>query len=67
MKYTDGLGNSETYTYDKNGNRVSLTDRNGNTYTYTYDALNRVSLVKRIQRATPRPLPTTKMAVLSRD
>ena len=34
--------NTQTYTYDNNGNNLTAADGNG-TITYTYDALNRVS------------------------
>jgi len=32
------------YTYDANGNRLSITEPNGNPTTYVYDALNRVTI-----------------------
>ncbi|MGG0741581.1 RHS repeat-associated core domain-containing protein [Niallia taxi] len=34
---TDGNGNKTLYTYDANGNMLSLTDANGNKKTYKYD------------------------------
>ena len=36
-------GDYEAYTYDANGNRLSLRKRDGYTITYTYDNLNRVT------------------------
>ncbi|OPX41900.1 tRNA(Glu)-specific nuclease WapA precursor [Ruminiclostridium hungatei] len=38
---TDPLGQSETYSYDLNGNAVGKTDRNGNITVTVYDGLNR--------------------------
>jgi RHS repeat-associated protein len=35
-----------TYTYDENGNRLSMTDANLKTWTFTYDAKNRQELVQ---------------------
>mgnify|MGYP002085017896 FL=1 len=37
----DPLLNTETYTYDNNGNLATLLDRKSQTTTYTYDPLNR--------------------------
>lgn len=41
-KYTDALGNSESYTYDSNMDMIKRTDRNGKNITYTYDGLHRM-------------------------
>lgn len=41
-KYTDALGNSESYTYDSNMDMIKKTDRNGKNITYTYDGLHRM-------------------------
>lgn len=43
LQYTDGAGNTSSYTYDPNGNLTSLTDPLSKTWNYTYDALNRLS------------------------
>ncbi|MDZ4387947.1 MAG: hypothetical protein U0998_12290, partial [Moraxellaceae bacterium] len=37
------LGHAESYTYDKAGNRITLTNKNGDTWHYRYDELNRLS------------------------
>ena len=37
-KIIDPLGNTATYTYDANGNRISQTDANGNTTRYEYNS-----------------------------
>ncbi|OPX41889.1 tRNA(Glu)-specific nuclease WapA precursor [Ruminiclostridium hungatei] len=42
---TDPLGQSETYSYDLNGNPVGKTDRNGNITATVYDGLNRPKTV----------------------
>ena len=41
-KYTDALGNSESYTYDSSMDMIKRTDRNGKNITYTYDGLHRM-------------------------
>lgn len=41
IKYYDPMGESETYTYDLNGNLKTRVDRNGTTFTQSYDGLNR--------------------------
>ncbi|MGA1824138.1 MAG: RHS repeat-associated core domain-containing protein, partial [bacterium] len=38
---TDALGGQTNYSYDAQGNIISITDANGNTTTFTYDANNR--------------------------
>ena len=38
---TTNANDHESYAYDYNGNRTSLSRRNGQTLTFTYDALNR--------------------------
>jgi len=38
-----GTGDYERYSYDDNGNRISLRKRDGTTLTYAYDNLNRVT------------------------
>jgi RHS repeat-associated protein len=37
-------GDYEQYSYDANGNRVSLRKRDGSQFTYNYDALNRMTV-----------------------
>lgn len=41
IKYYAPMGESETYTYDLNGNLKTRVDRNGTTFTQSYDGLNR--------------------------
>ncbi|HEX6288082.1 MAG TPA: hypothetical protein VFZ66_02780 [Herpetosiphonaceae bacterium] len=43
MRSIDALGNPSTYTYDPNGNLLSLTDARGNTTRSTYDAMDRIA------------------------
>jgi RHS repeat-associated protein len=40
---TVNTADSERYSYDKNGNRISLRKRDGRIITYSYDALNRMT------------------------
>ncbi len=39
---TDALGQSDTYGYDRVGNRISFTNKKGATWNYTYDANHRL-------------------------
>ncbi|MCL2873657.1 MAG: hypothetical protein FWE29_01850, partial [Defluviitaleaceae bacterium] len=45
IRITDALCQSETFTYDRNGNMLTHIDRNGITITNTYDELNRLTNV----------------------
>jgi RHS repeat-associated protein len=49
---TDPLGRTESYTYDGNGNLLTVTDRTGQVTTRAYDALNRLSQVLDDDNAT---------------
>jgi RHS repeat-associated protein len=40
-RITDALGNVTSFTYDANGNQLTMTDAKGNATTYEYDANNR--------------------------
>ncbi len=42
--YAVNFADYESYTYDANGNRLSLRKRDGQVITYAYDALNRLSV-----------------------
>ena len=50
-----GVGQTTTYTYDNNGNALTITDPNGNLTQQSFDALNRLSTV-----IAPAPGGTTK-------
>ncbi|WP_374428136.1 LysM peptidoglycan-binding domain-containing protein [Ideonella dechloratans] len=41
-KSTDALLNTEEYTYDGAGNRLTFKNKNGDVWTYTYDAVGRM-------------------------
>ncbi|MBD2195080.1 MULTISPECIES: RHS repeat-associated core domain-containing protein [Calothrix] len=41
ITYTDG--NSETFTYDRNGNLIEAKERSGDVFKYTYDAAGRIT------------------------
>jgi YD repeat-containing protein len=41
---TNALGKTRTFTYDRAGNRTSITDRNGKTRRFSFDACDRLSI-----------------------
>lgn len=53
--YSDGLGNTTTYSYDELGNLTGITDPNGYTYAYQYDFHGRLLR----ERTSSNDLPDT--------